>query len=79
MFIARELGLDERVLERVIADHHLGGTDELCYQMFLVWAQRFSGNGCDYRTLGRVLQDSDKNRHLCAEYVQRVKDIEKLQ
>lgn len=69
----------ERDLEIIVADYRVGGTDEQCYQMFLMWEQRFGGNGCNYRTLGEVLRDSDKNRHLYAEYVERVKTIEKLQ
>jgi hypothetical protein len=64
-------------LERIVADHQVGGTDEQCYQMLLTWQQRFTGNGCDYRTLGKVLLDSDKNKHLFAEYVKKVKHLGK--
>lgn len=73
------MGLVEGDLERIVSDYQVGGTDEQCYQMLVRWEQRFGGNGCDYRTLGKVLLDSDKNRHLFAEYVERVKSIEKLQ
>lgn len=77
-FVARHLGLEEHELERIEEDHRTGGVDEQCLQMFHTWEQRFAGNGCNYRTLGQVLRDSEKNKHLYAEYVQRVKKIENL-
>lgn len=72
------MGLKDADLERIVADYQVGGTDEQCYQMLLKWERKFSGNGCNYRTLGKVLLDSDENRHLFAEYVKRVKIIEKF-
>lgn len=72
--MARDLGLQEADLERIESDYQ--GMDERCYQMLLRWEQRFTGNGCSCQTLGRVLLDSDKNRHLFAEYVERAKKLQ---
>ena len=76
-FIARHLGLEESDIERIVADHMNFGTDELCFQMFVMWERYFTDRGCDYRTLGEVLRTSEKNRHLYSEYVTRVKALEK--
>lgn len=78
-FIGRHLGLDEADLERIRADHGGGGTDEQCYQMLLRWRMTSGRDECTYRRLGQVLRDSNKNKHLYAEYVERVRAVEKLQ
>ena len=75
-FIARYLGLKENDIERIMADYRNFGTDEMCFQMFVMWERYFTGMGCDYRTLGEVLRKSEKNRHLYPEYVERVKALE---
>ncbi len=72
-FVARNLGLNESDIETIQTDHH--GVEEQRYQMFQVWERR-NFQDCNYQKLGKVLFESEKNRKLYPQYVERIKTIE---
>lgn len=70
--IARNLGLEEADIERIIEGNPYNVTEQ-CYQMFEKWKrQRSSKFSC--QTLGEALLKSERNKGLYPEFVQRVNE-----
>jgi len=75
-FVARQLGLTEAEIESICVDHR-GEVGEQRYQMLATW-ERCYFHECSYQKLGQVLLESEGNKHLYPEYVERTKNIEKF-
>ena len=73
-FLARWLGLEERDIRRILAEHP-DSVREQCYQMFLYW-ERANPELNSYTELGEALVKDVENRELYPRFAQKVEDHE---
>ena len=72
-FLARYLRLEESLIDRIALENQ-NNIREQCYKMLLEFKQK-EGAGCTCQRLGRALLQSEKNRHLFAQYCAKLRSL----